>query len=425
MAIKKFLFMDGTYGYQHEQESTDGLKLPSLVIGAGSESSGNIQMSTTAKIVGLANGTDSGDAVNKGQLDAAVAGYDWQAPVSVLKIKSDAAQGGSPPTAGAAGEAWVVNTWGGGYTNGDIVEWDGTQWNVVVTNSGSEPPDGTRVAVIGVSAAGSFSSHENAIGTYNASANTWSFVAASDGDAVLVAGEGSIYENYGFVFDTSAWIAFTGPNSIPDATSGSGGDVKGKVTFDSDKGLAVTAGVAEVKLATAGTGTGGLEFDGSGDIQIDVNASGGLELTASGIGVNVDGSTIAINGSNELYVASIAEAARTGKTYTAGEALTKADPVYFSAADTPSKADAATEAKGRVVGVAMATVVSGTVDICFSGLAAGVLTGATYNTPYYLASGGGLTTTRPTGNVRIVRIGYAASATDLLVQVMDFGRSVS
>lgn len=424
MALKKFLFMNGSYGYQEEQGSADGLKLPSLVIGAGSESAGNISLSTTGKIVDLANGTAAGDAVNKGQLDAAIAGYEWKQPVSVLKIKSDATQAGSPPTAGAAGEAWVVDTWGGGYNDGDIVEWDGSQWNIVVANSGGEPPDGTRAIVIDTSAAGSFAGQENKIGTYDATGDSWSFVAPSDGDAVLVAGENGIYENIGFVYDTgTGWVAFTGPTSIPDATSASGGGIKGKVTFDADYGLSVTAGVAKIDIVAAGSGTGGLEFSG-GDLQLDVNAAGGLELTSSGLGANVDGTTIDINGSNELYVKNVVESNRTGKSYTAGEALTAGDPVYFSANDTPSQADAAVEAESRVVGVSLTTG-SGTVNICFAGLAPGVLSGATFNTPYYLASGGGLTTTRPTGNVRIIRIGYAVNATDLLVNIVDFGRAVA
>jgi hypothetical protein len=534
MAIKKFLFMDGTYGYQHEQESTDGLKLPSLVLGAGSESAGNIQMSGTGKVIGLANGTDAADAINKSQLDAAIAGYEWQAPVSVLKMKSDvartptgaiiegsggtgivnlttgnaftvaidgetpvvvtlasapadvaaaiaainslyAAGGGTGgtiavdggggqidiksnttgtgssvaltsvhanwaevgitagtdagtndlPTAGAAGEAWVVNGWGTGYNNGDIVEWDGSTWNVVLSNSGGEPPNATRVAVISASAAGSFAAHENTIGTYNATTDTWSFLAATDGDAVLVSGENSVYENIGFVYDTgSSWVAFTGPASIPDATGASGGGIKGKATFDTDKGLAVASGVVSAKLAAAGSGTGGLEFNGSGAMQLDLDASGALDLSASGLAVKVDGSTITINGSNQL-TAAVAESERTEKDYAVGEAIAKGDPVYFSANDTVSKADAGNETKARTVGIARIAIPSGSGPVCFSGLVTGVLTTATVNTPYYLASGGGLTATRPTGNVRIIRIGYAASASDLLVQITDFGRGVA
>lgn len=531
MAIKKFLFLNGTDGYNEEQGASDGVKVASMVIGAGSESAGNIQLSGTGKVIGLANGADAGDAVNKAQLDAAIAGYSWKSPVSVLKMKSGTARtptgalvvgsggtgivnlttgnsftvaidGETPvpiilasapadrdaaitaintlygtggglggtiavagaanqidiqsnttgtgstvaitsahanwlelgiddatdagtndvPTAGAAGEAWLVNGWGTGYANGDIVEWSGTAWVVVLANSGSEPPNGTRVVVIGTGAAAPFASQENKFGTYNSTTNAWSFVAPIDGDAVLVAGENGIYENYGFVYDISAWTAFTGPNSIPDANGGSGGGtIKGKATYDTDKGLAIAAGVVSAKLAAAGAGTGGLAFNGSGAFQVNLITLGGLELTASGLGAKVDGSTITINGSNQL-VAAVAESERLEKDYAVGEAIAKGDPVYFSANDTVSKADAGVDVEARTVGIARIAIPSGSGPVCFSGLCSGVLTTALVNTPYYLGDGGGLVTAVPTGAKRVIRIGYAASASDLFVQIMDLGK---
>jgi len=532
MAIKKFLFLNGTDGYNEEQGASDGVKVASLVIGSGSESAGNVQLSSTGKVIGLANGTDPADAVNKAQLDAAVAGYEWQAPVTVLKMKSGAARspvgalvegsggtginllttgnsfsvsingetavpiilvsapadvaaaitainslygtggglggtiaidGGAGqidiksnttgtgstvaitsahanwlevgivnatdagtndvPTAGAAGEAWLVNNWGTGYTNGDIVEWDGDSWDVILAGAGSEPPNGTRVAVIGTGAAGAFVGRENDIGTYNSTTNVWAFFDASDGDAVLVAGEDSVYENTGFVFDTgTGWVAFTGPTSIPDATGApAGAGIKGKATYDTDKGIAVSSGVVSNKLAAAGSGTGGLEFNGSGAMQVDVSATGALDLSASGLGVKVDGSSITINGFNQL-VAAPTESERLEKDYAVAEAIAKGDPVFFSANDTISKADAGVDVEARTVGIARIAIPSGSGPVCFAGLCVGVLTTATVNTPYYLGDGGGLVTSVPTGTKRVIRIGYAASASDLLVQITDLGK---
>lgn len=59
------------------------------------------------------------------------------------------------------------------------------------------------------------------------------------------------------------WQLKSGSGAIPDATSASGGGVKGKVTFDSDKGAFVSFGVMEVKLDDVT-----LDFDGSGDIAV-------------------------------------------------------------------------------------------------------------------------------------------------------------
>lgn len=207
------------------------------------------------------------DIVHKKYVDDIAAyGVTWKEPVQVLKIKSDATQSGSPPTAGAAGEAWVVDTWGGGYNDGDIVEWSGTAWNVVVANSGSEPPDGTRVLVIGASAAGSFATHENDFAVYAASTNTWSFVDAADGDAVLVIGENSIYENKGYVYDSSdgAWIQFAGMG-----------------LYSAGDGIDITSSTISVEL---GASPHGLEFSG-----------GALQ-------VHEDDTTIRVHGSGEIQV---------------------------------------------------------------------------------------------------------------------------
>jgi len=88
---------------------------------------------------------------------------------------------------------------------------------------------------------------------------------------------------YSWNADVPMWNLLSGPGSIPDATSGSGGAIKGKVTFDSDKGLVVAAGVASVKLEAAGAGVGGLLFNGTGQIAVDPDTAHGIELLAGGV----------------------------------------------------------------------------------------------------------------------------------------------
>jgi len=63
--------------------------------------------------------------------------------------------------------------------------------------------------------------------------------------------------------DATAWLSLSGSGSLPDATSGSGGDIKGKVTFDSDLGLEVNSGVAKVKVDTTT-----IDFDGTGQLNV-------------------------------------------------------------------------------------------------------------------------------------------------------------
>lgn len=90
------------------------------------------------------------------------------------------------------------------------------------------------------------------------------------------------------------WNQISGGGAVPDATSGSGGGTKGVVTADEDKGLEIMSGaILEVKLGT----NGGLEFDGSGDVAVDLDTTPGLQLAAGGLswlpdtnrGLDVDG----------------------------------------------------------------------------------------------------------------------------------------
>lgn len=181
--------------------------------------------------------------------------------------------------------------------------------------------------------------------------------------------------------DAGVWQAFSGGGSIPDATSASGGGVKGKITVDSDYGLTVASGVLSVKVDTD---------------TITFNSSG--QLTAT----------------NDI------------KKINVSAAVTAGYPVYISGANTVASADAGNDAKAFVIGVSLdgqATVGQPT-KVVRDGIAAGILSSANAGDRYWLADGGGLTTTRPTGNKRQWRVGYALNTTDLVVQLMDFGKGV-
>jgi hypothetical protein len=70
-------------------------------------------------------------------------------------------------------------------------------------------------------------------------------VALTDGEIHFVLTNDSQYAWDG---DANQWNVLTGAGAVPDATSGSGGAVKGKVTFDSDLGLVVSSGVASINI---------------------------------------------------------------------------------------------------------------------------------------------------------------------------------
>jgi hypothetical protein len=176
----------------------------------------------TKKLTNVATCTVGADAANKDYVDGAVSGH--RTPVSVLKMVSDAPQGGAPPVGPTTGDAYVVNTWGGGYTNGDIVEYSGAAWVVIVANSGGKPPNGTRVVVKSVGAAGSFVGKANQIAQYDAAGVAWVFTVPVDGDQTAVIGEASVYENHEYIYDTSVpgWMDFGG-SVAHDGTTGKSG----------------------------------------------------------------------------------------------------------------------------------------------------------------------------------------------------------
>lgn len=99
-------------------------------------------------------------------------------------------------------------------------------------------------------------------------------------------------------------------------------------------------------------------------------------------------------------------------------------PVYFSGNDVVSNSDAANANATKTVGVSLTTAGSGNpATIVSHGEAGDVLVGATAGDYYYLAVGGGLTTTRPVGAYnRIVLMGTAINATDLYVDIQFLGR---
>lgn len=437
------------------------------------------------KITGIADATLATDAPSYGQLQSVAAGVQWKHAVEVLMMVTDADQGGSPPTltGNDAGKAYVVNNWGGGYTNGDIVEWDGSSFNVIVDEGGAgEPPTGTYVIVIDTGASGSFVSQENKVGVYDAATNTWTFTAPTNGDGRTVVGDGSIYENLGYVWDSTPgeWVLFNGPGQI---NAGNGltktfntldVNVKDGVQIDADAvtllldgstpglqltgtspnkvlsvlpnsaaGIDVTASGVEVLLEADGAivfdGTnGGLETNletTNPTLAIVTNELGvkygattsGLTKDANGLKVNVDGVTVTINGSGQL-VASAADAGTVEDEYAVGEAIAVADPVYWSTtADRVLKADAALAqwpTKAQVFGVAETAqaTVGQTATITSLGPCTCLATAGVAGSVYWLQVGGGIGTTMPTANNALIRVGWAMNTNDLFVSIFDYGR---
>lgn len=97
--------------------------------------------------------------------------------------------------------------------------------------------------------------------------------------------------------DGQTWQQLSGAGSIPDATAASGGGIKGKVTFDSDLGMAVAAGVASLNI----TADKGLHFSG-GALEIEIANANELSADANGLAVEgvpsafkIGGTTVSAN----------------------------------------------------------------------------------------------------------------------------------
>lgn len=256
-----------------------------------------------------------------------------------------------------------------------------------------------------------------------------------DKELDVKAGDGITKDSNGVRVDLTTNGGLTLAGSSPDKTLG--------VLADGTKAITVGAGGVGVILDSAA----GLAFDGtSGGIEVNLEATNpslqivanelgvkydsmkGLTKGATGLQVQVDGTTVSFDGSGNLQAIGSDEAQRVENTLnTATDTTANGDPVYINGSNTVGKADADADAKARIVGVIRtgAGAAPASVQIVTSGKCAGVLSGATPNTPYYVASGGGLTTTPPGAGKRLIRVGLAISATDLWVDIIDYGKKAA
>lgn len=471
MTLRKFVYHDPTGGFLDDQDAADSISLGDLTVDGSGAGSGTITLTGGGTLTGLPT-TPSGatEAASKSYVDGLVSGIVWKENVSVMEMISDADQSGVDPTPVAAGETWVVNNWST-ETDGDIVEWSGSAWVTIVANSGGEPPDGTRVVVTDGTAAGSFAGEEGEIATYDATGNTWSFEDPADGWAVLVTGEASVNENTAWTWDSSAWIQFTGAGAI---NAGAGLDKTGNTIFvGNGDGIKVNADTLEVELSAS---TPGLELTGSSPnktLQVLLDGAHGIIRGSSGIEIeiddtpdtlDVDGDGLKVVGLPSLFKVN---GTAVGSTVTAANLDTLTDgssgvtlhthtpPAEVEAADRIEDthvnqatvttgfavrwgsvnnnilmADAVLAVNARAIGVARigGAIDPGTSEVVKHGLCVGCLTphADTFavNSEAFLGIAGAL---RLFANIpkpgRIIRMGYAANAADLDVQVMDLGRA--
>jgi hypothetical protein len=318
---------------------------------------GAISMATTGgatgKITNLTAGTVSSDAVNKGQLDAAVAGLSWQEPVSAkdyLGTRTIAEINALSPTAGQTVVAGDAGTPSAGTSDalvaGSVAEFDGTQWQQIVAGSGGFVPDGTRLHVhdetVTLFAPLTDGADETKLADFDGTTNTPTLTSPSDGWAFLVVGETSINENKGWVYDagSTAWIQFTGTGVTDHGsltglgdddhtqylllagrsggqTAIGGTDASDNLTLTSTsngtKGTVTVTDELVLKASTsAGAGTGSLSF--ASDSNTGIFSDGG------------DAFAIQTGGTEGLRITSGQQTQVAGQTSGTGSIVSNADP---------------------------------------------------------------------------------------------------
>lgn len=447
MALRKPLFLD-SFGANEVDPANDTITLAGLTISSAT----GIDMGGFG-ITNLATPSAATDAASKSYVDSVATGLDLKASV---RVATAAALPAVTPAGTGVGHTLTADA------------------NGALTVDGVAVAVGNRVLVKDQVAA-----DDNGIYVVTATgdgSNPFILTRATDADqnAEVTAGMFTFVAEGTANADTG-WVLVTNDAIVVDTTALTFSQFSSATALTYDAGLVKTGASVNVELDTgagaqttgADGGSSGLEFDTSGaagKLRAKVDPAGGVQRGASGLllelddtpnTLDVDADGLKVVGLPSLFLindvatsANVTAAnlgtltAGTGSNgdglhrhallevvYNVDAAVAAGDPIYFTSNNEVSSADAAagTNSGFKVFGVARTA--QGTpgspTTVVLRGPCPGVLTGATAGNQYYLASGGGLTATQPSGNVDVVLAGFAINATDLLVQPQYLSRRVS
>lgn len=419
MATRKPLVI-GTDGFPEEMPITDDIQVGGLA------STGNITLSGGAEVTGLpASPSGATSAASKAYVDSAIAGFN--------NLKASARVATTTTLTGwvAAGSG-VGKTLTSPTTATSNNDFDGVTLSVndrILVKDGPSAVD-NGIYVMTTLADGA------------SQAAVLTRATDADQDAEVTAGmflfvtEGTVYGDTGWVMATDDPITvdttvqnfsqFSGPGAF---VGGNGIDITGNtvsVDLTTDAGLEFNAGQLRVKLdgSTLNRATAGLSVLGLPSLFTINGVAVGASVTAANLDTLTDGSS-----ADALHThTGIDLAKRLQEDLNVDVAIAVGDPVDWSSttADRIRKADASVGSAIDVFGVATTaqTTIGSPATVVRRGIAAGVLTGASPGTRYFLASGGGLTSNLASlgSGDRIVFIGTAVNATDLEVNPQYLGR---
>jgi hypothetical protein len=329
------------------------------------------------KITNLANATNNGDAINKSQLDAAVAGVTSGASGSYIPLTDKGAANGvaTLDNAGLVPAAQLPS-----YVD-DVLEF---------ANLAALPATGEMGKI---------------------------YVALDTNKTYRWSGSAYIYITSGAV-DTvngqTGVVVLSTDNISEGTTNLYWTDTRFDTRFDTDLALKTTNDLAEgsnLYFTDARAKTAAVA-DAIVDGVVDVAPSQNAVFDALALKADityVDAQIVTVNG---------AIAAISYPTYTAAAAITKGDLVYVSSNGSVSKYATLTNGD-EVVGIALATVASGaTVSVAMiDTVLTGILSGATAGARYFWDGSALQTSMSTTSGANVWTVGVAKNATDLIVKV--------
>jgi len=429
MALRKPLFQSAA-GYSEEMALADSAQFSSVTI-------------TSAP-------TAATDATNKAYVDAAVVGIDWKPSVRLATIAGLPAN-----TAAGSGVGKTLTA--------DAVG--------ILTVDGVATVLGDRILVKDEATGANRGLYS--VTTEGTAGVAFVLTRTTDADTNLeLTPNAAVFVEAGGTLADTGWVLTTNAPIVVDTTSLAFAQFSSTTAVIYGAGLINNTGTIDVELDTAaaaqtagsGGGSSGLEFDASGvggKLRAAVHATAGLERTASGLGARLNGTTLqsaagglSVKGlplSFEINAVAVSASftAANATTLVDGsnadalhihgsmkfnvpvdEAVVVADPLVSGTTnDRVQKGRADTDAKAYVLGIAetaQATIGNNT-RMVRNGVAAGVVAGAAIGERFYLAATGGLTAanTPPGAGNRVILVGIAKNATDLWMDIIDFGKKAS
>lgn len=249
-------------------------------------------------------------------------------------------------------------------------------------------------------------------------------ISVKKGDGIEVVSNGAA-TNIDLTTYPGLALSGTSPNKKLTALVSSTGGIQ----IDTSNGLALLLNGTTLQTGVSGVSVKGLpsSFEING-LATSYATPGTGQVTAANLNTLTAGASSNADALHTHALQTVPYAGRIEGSYAVVEAVATGDPVYQSTTnDQVGVSDCGNDAKSRVLGVARTgqSTPGNAASIVTAGPCAGVLTGATAGTPYYLAAGGGLTSTVPGAGRRVIQVGVAKNTTDLFVRIVDYGKKAA